>query len=769
MGAQLCRTEAPREMNRHLSSMTDDFVAILVLLSGTARCPAAELPLSLENGKTRIVLDARGGGFASWIDKQTGIDFLQPDPRAALYDLVFWDAARKPVQLNEHNASKTAINVSRTAAAQVLTISTTGHGGRDIDVKAECELPEDTAALTCRIHVVNRTPLSLFSVRFPALRLKPQLGPSSADDRLLLPKCDGLLVVAPQSQYPKGRYDLLQYPGNASLQLLAFYDGSAGIYGAALDSAGYRKQVGFNRDQAGIGMLFLHYPAVKANTNFDLPYPVSVGVFHGDWQTAAGIYKRWAATQTWCSTMFSDRSDIPDWLKSPFFSYQMNLRGDLPEGGVGSRVALVPEIMHGYAQRLEAPVTAILHSWEKLGAWVTPDYFPPLGGDEAFSEMNARLLAQGDRSMVFLSGLRWTLRRTRPDPLSEADHDDTVRFAREGEPYAIVGEDGRVQRIGQPSDDVGEYAQICPYTPYARKMLTEAAVRLAELGVTAVQVDQIVGGGLPPCYSATHGHPVGGGNWMYEALRDLFQAVRAEGRTRNAEFVLSVEGPGEVYMPYLDTYHARDSAEGRWPRDVPGSVGVPLFTHVYHEYLPGYGGPPAEIYSWSNPQAVLTTAFNLVHGKSSVASVYPRYLSASQVYSEQMEMLLESIRMMQTPAKDYLLFGQRLAMPPLEAPGVIIPVWIPLKPSEPRVFPSVLSSGWGLADGRLGYIVVSQDNAEQQVQIPLGYGLEVEGRFRLSKIEGGVEEALAEGFELPIWYNLTLKPRRAVFLELQAE
>ena len=34
-----------------------------------------------------------------------------------------------------------------------------------------------------------------------------------------------------------------------------------------------------------------------------------------------------------------------------------------------------------------------------------------------------------------------------------------------------------------------------------------------QLGIDCVQVDQIVGGGLPPCYHPDHGHPPGGGNW----------------------------------------------------------------------------------------------------------------------------------------------------------------------------------------------------------------------------------------------------------------
>ncbi|MGQ9576528.1 MAG: DUF6259 domain-containing protein [Thermoguttaceae bacterium] len=137
------------------------------------------------------------------------------------------------------------------------------------------------------------------------------------------------------------------------------------------------------------------------------------------------------------------------------------------------------------------------------------------------------------------------------------DIEETAEFEHLGAASAICGPDGKPRTLGDPAPEksvgVGLYAEICPVTPLARKILLDSVLECQRLGIDCVQVDQIVGGGIPPCYSADHGHLPGGGNWSAEAIYGLFGEIRREGKKRNPDFALSMEEPGEFFIPVLDT------------------------------------------------------------------------------------------------------------------------------------------------------------------------------------------------------------------------
>ena len=43
-----------------------------------------------------------------------------------------------------------------------------------------------------------------------------------------------------------------------------------------------------------------HYPGTRGPGETKLPYNVVIGTFHGDWYTAAEIYRDWAHKQAFC-------------------------------------------------------------------------------------------------------------------------------------------------------------------------------------------------------------------------------------------------------------------------------------------------------------------------------------------------------------------------------------------------------------------------------------------------------------------------------------
>ena len=673
---------------------------IWLLAAGVA--PAA----TLENDRLRVVFDDAHAAMTSFVDKATGREFIRGES-SGLYALTFWDAGRKRVSLTEHDAQAKVMVRERTA------IITSTNAERKITVRVECNLAGD--ALECRMEVKNASPLALYAVRFPAVEFPVRLGESAEDDRVLLPQCDGAVLENPEANLRGARVS--NYPGGASVQLLAFYDATAGIRVTALDGGGYRKAIGVERRGAGLRLHMVHYPAIAPGQDFTLPYAVELAVFHGDWESAAAEYRKWAVKQKWCRKRLDERAaELPEWLRQMPLFYTMSVRGATADHQPALRYGVLAEHVEGYAKLLNSPVVAMPMSWEKQGPWVTPDYFPPVGGDEAFQALTARLLAGGNRSMVFFSGLKWTLRK------GEA-FDATEAFAREGEASAIVADDGKTLVVGKPGDDTGQYAELCPATRYAQDLMSRLSQRVTELGVTAVQMDQLVGGGSPPCYSEKHGHLAGGGNWQAEAVYRMLARLRSEGKKRNPDFALSVEEPGEYFIPVLDTYHARDYAEGRWPRDGKGIRGVPLFTFIYHAYLLGYGGDSAGISTGASAQNIYSAAANLVNGKITAAAVWGRSLPAEQVEKRQLELLAAALAMAKGPAREFLLYGERMPTPRLDVPEVKIPVWIQSAgKAEERTFPAVAQALWRLRDGRMGWVAVNVSGEAVKVTVPLRGG-----------------------------------------------
>ena len=87
-------------------------------------------------------------------------------------------------------------------------------------------------------------------------------------------------------------------------------------------------------------------------------------------------------------------------------------------------------------------------------------------------------------------------------------------------------------------------------------------LRIASLGVSLISFDQEIGGGQnAPCYSRTHGHPPGYGNWMWTDFRDLCAEILRDGKPVEPELGLFLENVSELAIPYMATYWSRQFGE----------------------------------------------------------------------------------------------------------------------------------------------------------------------------------------------------------------
>ena len=678
---------------------------LLMVLMSAGAAMAGEV-VSLENDSLSIQWDAGRGTLVSLKDKPTGREWLDPAAEASLYSILLADQTSA---ISSTSASQT--NVRRQDGAVIVECTHDKPAG--FTVTCRFRLEKDSPHVLARIAIRSPTPCRIAEVRFPRIHLRLPFSGSGEQDHVLLPYCDGYVIRDPA----KNRFDRrLSYPGAASMQMMAAYAPGAGLYVAARDCEAHTKTFCPRSTGKAIELSIAHVLPQTPVNEWELGYDValaglrpSAGMPNITWEAAADLYRQWAVRQPWCRQTMAERvgaGDVPKWLTEPTLILTYSLRGKMEDGSLGNRLPLLVEQTERWSKVVGAPITCLITSWEKLDTWTTPDYFPPYGGESRFAAATRELHAGGHRTMVFLSGLHWTLHKDLAGPdRPRVLVDQQAEFDRRGRASAISDSQGEAVTRGKPDQGVGESATICPSTALAREILVGTSQQCRQLGIDCVQVDQIVGGGMSACYHPQHDHPPGGGTWCSQALYRLFAEIRKDGKTGDPGFAFSIEEPGEFYLPILDTYHARDLHQGRWPRSGPGVLGVPLFTHVYHDYLSGYGSEGCYVSERPSRLALYQVGMNLVCGKVPAVAIWGRWCDPEKLDPPQRRLLRAHLDLWRGPAGEFLNFGGRVASPELDVPPLEMTFTEKDgKTRRPLTIPSVLHSAWKLPDGRAGTI-----------------------------------------------------------------
>jgi len=672
--------------------------------------------ITLENDRLRLVFDKGAkGNLSAIVDKQSGQNFLLASAVARqLYSIASAGEDGKEQQLNNNAAADVRFQLQQTPGEVRLVETFSNHAGRQLTATVSVTLRADSPLSFWRIEVQNGAQLLLKSVTFPALDAPLRLGAEGKGDAIALPVCDGYLIEEPAKTMPTrgwGSSRADNYPGGMSAQLMTYYGERAGLYLATHDAAGHPKRFGVARRENDLLLSYTHLFPQEKGKGWAMPYDFALGTFQGDWHDAADIYKQWAVKQFWCARIIPQRDDIPAWIKQAPVFHTVLVRGRDRQKRPINDAPNLPAHIHRFAEGLNSPQCAVLLDWEKNGPWVAPHYFPPVGGADLFRKTTGEIQAQGNQTMVYLSGLKWTLKKHFKEVIG---YDDTARFEKEGARWAVAGPDGKPAIIGKPDQAVGQglSADLCQGTAYTKDLLTKAALECVTLGVTSVQLDQIVGFGTRPCYSKEHGHPVGYGVWQYEHLRDLFARVRSECRKKNPQFALSLEEPAELAIPLLDIYDAREFKQASWPRAV-GVRGVPIFTYLYHEFAPGFGGEPSVGPGHAN---AMDHAMNIVCGKTPGMAMWGGLFGPDEFHPNQLRMLKAHINLLHGPARDYLLLGRMIHPLRFDAPRMTVTIGDAHKhTSSPFELSTVLHSGWALPNGNRGYVFVNISQSDVAV------------------------------------------------------
>ena len=478
-----------------------------------------------------------------------------------------------------------------------------GVGGQAIEVVCTITAGETGDRLVrWRIAVQFPESLVLEGVRFPILSLRTPISPHG-EDALVLGTTKGGVYRRP-SAWKLGRSASAVQPGNLAAQFGCYYDDKGGLYTAALDAHGYRKMINTWRGSDSLTLAW--YELCFSRSRHAQDYDIVVGVFGradssepADWRDAADLYKTWARQQSWCARTFIRRNDLPGWLREGPAMVRFGREW------LGTPEAIESWLKQYWKEEFPARVPLVIAywGWEKVATWVTPDYFPVYPSDEQFRSLVETSRRLGGHTFLWPSGYHYTLTYgKRPD--GTFLWDDRDRFQSTAAPHAVCRRDGKVEIGDRFWLQGGQSATMCCGDPWTIDWFNRLSVGLAEQGAELIQVDQVVGGGTPICYSTRHGHPPGSGCWATDAFHRQLQTMLQACREVQPDAVVCFEEPNEHFIQEVGIQDYRD-----W--EVMGQEGVEpasVFNYLYHEYLPTFQ---------SNPRAGdrLMAAYCMVNGQ----------------------------------------------------------------------------------------------------------------------------------------------------------
>lgn len=467
----------------------------------------------------------------------------------------------------------------------------------EIMFKASVCLPEGAESGQWRCEIKNHTSSAIWEIDYPRISGLASFAKTTPD---WLAGCKGMGQKNPDpvkfinskygevSEESRREYNAFDtengiafsYPGMWTMQFVAYgHPECGGIYFAAHDSDALFKKFGLyvdGSDGQHAALIMKQYPRDRtlAGGDFKSFYPVVTDIYKGDWWGASAIYKQWAIKQKWCAKgPARKRDDIPEWLKKTDLWY-WNARQYLSISHADQLDKAFTELINRFGLSV-LPFHWYGYTGEfgPLWYWHGPEVYPhdPDIRDELqrcverFHALNARLV---------------------PYVCSRLWHKRSRSFrAAEGEKWMAIDENGK------SADEWSNlFHTMCPTAPAFHDLNCGIINQLIEeLRMDGVYMDQVTSCYAVPCFNPAHDHPPGGHDHWCRGYRALAERVRNEMRERKADAIMTSESVIECFLDYFDADLAREISNLKGFCDAPGSLPIPLFHSVYHEYHMTYG------------------------------------------------------------------------------------------------------------------------------------------------------------------------------------
>ncbi|MBN1858577.1 hypothetical protein JW848_05160 [Candidatus Bipolaricaulota bacterium] len=713
---------------------------------------------TLSNSVMSIRFDPATGGVTSLVDSVTGID-LRSERRApaTILQLEVVGADGNERVLSNLNAQRVTLASLGPASVDVMLENLDGTG---ITAVCHVRLAADEPSLRWTLTLRNDGAYTLRSISYPVLSGMGRIGAEAADDWLVYPMGEGVLVPNPVgnlSQSQPWRDSL--YPGDLSMQFMALYDMDLGLYLMTEDANGHPKR--FDVCSTSIGELRALQVAVTtlvseaAWGDYVHPYETVTRFFRGDWYVAAEEYRAWAEEQTWCSVSFREKT-IPTWYRNgqPVFGTTNWFWDEVVPDTQVNPLSTLSGLVSAYSRALETPLTLKLFGWEQHGMWDNPYSMPPRDGMAAFTTMIDGLREAGQRSGVMRSITKWS--STSPG------------FETQGIPGAVMEAGGRVFCGGE---GVNSRCLMCPADAFWRQIMQQNATETAESGVDWLELDEVPLGVYPfGCFNADHGHPVGYGVWWTDSLYSLIESSYRTCKAINPEMLITTEGPSEFFIPVTDGYVSRlsigEADFATWLiAEIPEIQFVPVFPFVYHEYIRAYRGtfPPLE-----SP----FVRYGLVaDARSLMAGEIPSWSTWDALPGRTSPTRLDSARRHAAAFTDwasaFVWDGRMLRPLSFAAPSVQV-----VAPDSDTLtayrfeLPAVLHSAWQALDDRVGYLFENISTSRQSLALAIPRPESDASSYLVSTVREGVQVEAAYR-SLPCSLGLDLDAGEIVLITVE--
>jgi hypothetical protein len=265
-----------------------------------------------------------------------------------------------------------------------------------------------------------------------------------------------------------------------------------------------------------------------------------------------------------------------------------------------------------------------------------------------------------------------------------------------------------------------KWSRMCRATDFAKRTIVDQSKYFVENGYSVIHFDQECSGAYSAsvCWACDHGHPLGHGRWVHLALADLYQQICDACRPLDPDFMLSMEEPNELYLPWLNLCQSRPyGITPEWPVVAPGTRSVPLFMYLYHENLIGW----AAFYPWKSagrPCYSLAKGFTIGQMPGFVPS--PNLFGTRPELEEQFTALLtRCMTGYRTFAHDYLVWGRMERPLALDFPQRKLSWSLRVKKQRDLIVPAVSHEVWSLDDGRVGVVLVNPEPETHELDVDL--------------------------------------------------
>jgi len=669
-------------------------------------------------------------------------EFIAASDAGSLFAIRFRDRAGEAIDLVSSQAAESEKTTVREEHSTKVRIRFRALGGYAVHAVVEIECPDGDPCTYWKLSIENETEHTIEWVDFPEVVVPNDLVATGGDARILWPVGEGVLIEDAALRdstwlnykplgYPSKGWDGY-FPCSAQTQFMAYYGASGGLYLGAHDEQSRIKMLEFRKTDAGIRLEHRMFAEAAGRGTFEIGYPLVIGVFEGDWHDAADMYREFylhAAVEK--PPRLFENADIPDWLTESPVVVTYPVRGQKDTGGMAPNPDYYPYTnalphLARLSNAFGSKIMALLMQWEGTAPWAPPYVWPPYGDKADFERFVEALHKDGHLAGVYASGVAWT-----NESLLEPQYNRERQFEEERLAEAMcVGPDGKLLHSLICNGNIRWGHDICISTDFARHVVREEIVRIAESGCDYIQYfDQMHGGGPCFCYSKEHSHPPGPGSWMKEhmerMLGEIHEAVRATGRN----VVLGCESAAaEPYMRHLMFNDVR--FEINYFYGTP----VPVYAYLYHEFVNNFMGnqnnSTTNIDLARSPLNLLQrTAYSFVAGdmmtvvlkeKGQIHWDWCLDWDVEAPEQEPTERLIRNLnRWRRKAGKKYLCFGRMLK--PMTIDGTYS---IPLVMKDGRRidYPSLLTSRWLAPDVRVGQIVVNYTPEKQTFNVPELFG-----------------------------------------------